>query len=68
MEEDNEFVYLALERCRQSLNDLVSSEGGSVFFVDEARRPTPFCMQAIPLNPAQGFPQFMKLAHISTFE
>jgi hypothetical protein len=45
MEEDNEFVYLALERCRHSLNDLIVSEGGSVYFVDEARRPTPFCMQ-----------------------
>ena len=46
MEEDTEFVYLALERCRQSLADLVTGEGGSVFLVDEAKHPTPFCMQA----------------------
>ena len=46
MEEDSEFVYLALERCRQSLADLVTGEGGSVFLVDEAKHPTPFCMQA----------------------
>ena len=46
MEEDNEFVYLALERCRQSLNDLVNSEDGPANFLDDARRPTPFCMQA----------------------
>ena len=45
MEEDNEFVYLALERCRQSLADLVTGEGGSVFLVDEAKHPTPFCIQ-----------------------
>ena len=45
MEEDSEFVYLALERCRQSLADLVTGEGGSVFLVDEAKHPTPFCMQ-----------------------
>lgn len=51
MEEDNEFVYLALERCRQSLNDLVNSEGGANSLVDEARMPRPYCMQAKPLTP-----------------
>lgn len=45
MEEDSEFVYLALERCRQSLAELVTGEGGSVFLVDEAKHPTPFCIQ-----------------------
>ena len=45
MEEDSEFVYLALERCKQSLADLVTGEGGSVFLVDEAKHPTPFCIQ-----------------------
>ena len=45
MEEDSEFVYLALERCKQSLADLVAGEGGSVFMVDEAKHPTPFCIQ-----------------------
>ena len=51
MEEDNEFVYLALERCRQSLNDLVNSEDGPANFLDDARRPTPFCMQAMLPSP-----------------
>ena len=45
MEEDSEFVYLALERCKQTLADLVTGEGGSVFLVDEAKHPTPFCIQ-----------------------
>ena len=45
MEEDSEFVYLALERCKQSLADLVTGDGGSVFLVDEAKHPTPFCIQ-----------------------
>ena len=52
MEEDSEFVYLALERCKQSLADLVTGEGGSVFLVDEAKHPTPFCIQVRQLNPA----------------
>ena len=30
MEEDREFVYLALERCRSSLNDWVGSAEGKV--------------------------------------
>ncbi len=46
MEEDNEFVYLALERCRHSLNDLMNTEDGPPAFVDDARRPTAFCIQA----------------------
>ena len=54
MEEDSEFVYLALERCRQSLADLVTGEGGHVFLVDEAKHPTPFCMQASRLAGPQA--------------
>jgi len=46
MEEDAEFVYLALERCRQSLHDLMAAPDAGRQFVDEQRRPTPFCMQA----------------------
>lgn len=45
MEEDSEFVYLALERCKQSLADMVMGDGGSVFLVNEAKHPTPFCIQ-----------------------
>ena len=45
MEEDDQFVYLALERCRHSLADLLSGAGGPPQFVDDARRPTPFCLQ-----------------------
>ncbi|BDA47514.1 probable serine/threonine-protein kinase/endoribonuclease IRE1 at C-terminar half [Coccomyxa sp. Obi] len=47
MEEDNEFVYLALERCRHSLNDLMNTDDGPAAFVDDARRPTSFCIQVI---------------------
>ena len=46
MEEDAEFVYLALERCRQSLHDLMAAPAAERQFTDEHRRPTPFCMQA----------------------
>ena len=46
MEEDAEFVYLALERCRQSLHDLMAGPAAERQFVDEHRRPTAFCMQA----------------------
>ncbi|KAK9828434.1 hypothetical protein WJX81_007728 [Elliptochloris bilobata] len=45
MEEDAEFVYLALERCRQSLHDLMAVPSAERHFVDEHRRPTSFCMQ-----------------------
>ena len=55
MEEDSEFVYLALERCKQSLADLVTGEGGSVFLVDEAKHPTPFCIQVCSQHVAPVF-------------
>ena len=38
MEEDAEFVYLALERCRHSLGDLLSGAGGPAQFVDDGRQ------------------------------
>ena len=47
MEEDTEFVYLALERCKQSLNDVLGSgtpqEGWS--FVGPDGMPTALCMR-----------------------
>ena len=47
MEEDTEFVYLALERCKQSLNDLLggSTPEGPAMFVGSDGQPTDFCMQ-----------------------
>lgn len=50
MEEDAQFVYLALERCAHSLADLIAGGDGpgAAQFVDEQRAPTPFCMQARP--------------------
>ena len=47
MEEDTEFVYLALERCRHSLNDLMGTADGPSQFVDQTRRPSAFCMQVL---------------------
>lgn len=48
MEEDAEFVYLALERCKQSLNDLLggSNLGAQNLFLDSERQVTEFCRQA----------------------
>lgn len=36
MEEDREFVYLALERCRSTLNELLGSPGGRAAMLDNA--------------------------------
>ena len=44
MEEDEEFIYLALERCRESLADLMKMQTSS-YFVDPDGRPTPMCLQ-----------------------
>lgn len=46
LEVDNEFVYLALERCKHSLHDKFNRPGqGTVDeFVDDAKWPTAFCL------------------------
>jgi len=53
MEEDTEFVYLALERCKQSLNDVLG--GGapeeSWRFVGQNGMPTELCMRVGTLLP-----------------
>lgn len=53
MEEDAEFVYLALERCKQSLNDVLgngnsgkASEASQ--FVSQEGQPTELCMRVNP--------------------
>ena len=43
MEEDEAFVYLALERCSQSLADLMQTDRGK--FMDNADNPTEFARQ-----------------------
>lgn len=49
MEEDAEFVYLALERCKHSLADVLTSHPSSEHcFVDSHSYPTPICMQVRP--------------------
>lgn len=47
MEEDVEFVYLALERCKQSLNDLLGSgnSSGRELFLSGHGNVTEFCMK-----------------------
>ena len=47
MEEDGEFVYLALERCKGSLHDLLYQQPAAVsLLVDpDSGVPTPWCMQ-----------------------
>ncbi|KAG2484704.1 hypothetical protein HYH03_016532 [Edaphochlamys debaryana] len=48
MEEDREFVYLALERCRSALSDLLSSDTGRAAFVAaDSKQPTPRCFSAM---------------------
>ncbi|GMH33163.1 hypothetical protein BSKO_00997 [Bryopsis sp. KO-2023] len=47
MEEDCEFVYLALERCQASLAALVASAEGRGWLVDANGRPTPQCADII---------------------
>ena len=50
MEEDAEFVYLALERCKHSLADLLSlGPPTQPLFLDSQAHPTPCCMQVLPL-------------------
>lgn len=47
MEEDTEFVYLALERCKQSLNDLLGkgNSANAPQFVSQEGQPTDLCMR-----------------------
>ena len=46
MEEDGEFVYLALERCKQSLADVLRTDCAlEQSFLDSSGYPTPYCMQ-----------------------
>ena len=46
MEEDEEFIYLALERCRESLADLMkNSLHKGNYFVTAEGRPTSMCLQ-----------------------
>ena len=50
MEEDGEFVYLALERCKHSLADVLGVDSPSEhLFVDSQAYPTPLCMQVFHL-------------------
>lgn len=50
MEEDDEFVYLALERCKHSLADVLAVDPPSEhLFVDSQGYPTTLCMQVLPL-------------------
>lgn len=44
MEEDAEFVYLALERCKQSLNDLVGGGDAATLLLDGGRA-SDLCLQ-----------------------
>ena len=47
MEEDEEFIYLALERCRESLADLMkNSPQKDNYFLTSEGRPTSMCLQA----------------------
>ena len=50
MEEDSEFVYLALERCKQSLNDALGKGNASQpwQFISQDRQPTKLCMRVSP--------------------
>ena len=45
MEEDQEFVYLALECCDRSLAQLLHHSDGTSEFYDSRGKPTDFCMQ-----------------------
>ncbi|GFR44013.1 hypothetical protein Agub_g5168 [Astrephomene gubernaculifera] len=48
MEEDREFVYLALERCRSTLADFLTSPDGREQFVEAASgQPTQRCLSAM---------------------
>lgn len=47
MEEDREFVYLALERCKQTLSDWIGSKEGQAAMLDSSGCPTPLCMQIL---------------------
>lgn len=48
MEEDREFVYLALERCDGSLAQLLQKVGKHSEFYDGRGHPSDFCMQVGP--------------------
>ncbi len=53
MEEDAEFVYLALERCKQSLADMIAmTPSQQHMFTDGEGYPTPWCMQVCVCNPS----------------
>ncbi len=55
MEEDGEFVYLALERCRWSLMDAMADEAFRARMKDEEGRPSQLCMQVrVDRSPAHS--------------
>jgi serine/threonine-protein kinase/endoribonuclease IRE1 len=52
MEEDREFVYLALERCRSTLSDYLTSSEGRAALIEEGAeggmpRPSARCMDVM---------------------
>ena len=57
MEEDSEFVYLALERCRQSLADLVT--GGGRLCVPGGRGQAPHALLHAGKPPLEAFRPFI---------
>ncbi len=53
MEDDREFVYLALERCRMSLSDYMATPAGRAALRDAGGQPSAACIQ-IMADMAQG--------------
>ncbi|GLI64471.1 hypothetical protein VaNZ11_007744 [Volvox africanus] len=54
LEEDREFVYLALEKCRTTLSGFLETAAGRIQFVDpDTRQPTPRCLSTL-MDVCQG--------------
>ncbi|GIL90679.1 hypothetical protein Vretifemale_18451 [Volvox reticuliferus] len=54
LEEDREFVYLALEKCRSTLSGFLETPAGRIQFVDpDTRQPTPRCLSTL-MDVCQG--------------
>ena len=68
MEEDREFVYLALERCRSTLNDFLGTSDGREAMVAQVLpgrpSPTPRCIEIME-QVASGLAALHEVRHVA---
>lgn len=63
-EEDAQFVYLALERCKHSLKDVMDDSETRSLFLTPAGQPSEYALQVLNLSPMYLNDAF---THLNTF-